>query len=184
MGPARRPQGPPEREVTDVSRQEKRTLFCDCLTGLANDATVEQMRDISQHAPGVSCYDHCLFVAYLSFAICRVLGLDYRAAARGGMLHDLYLQHWEDTDVRPVERLFVHPQMALENARGFGLSPMEEDIISKHMWPLTRPLPRYRESYVVGFADKLAATVEMTRLTGPLGVRRVMLSVSRAAVNG
>ena len=66
----------------------------------------------------------------------------------------------------------IHPQLALENARAFGLSPMEEDIIGKHMWPLTAPLPYYKESYMVSLADKICATLEMAHLYGPLGVRR------------
>ena len=54
----------------------------------------------------------------------------------------------------------------------FGLSPMEEDIIGKHMWPLTAPLPYYKESYMVSLADKICATLEMAHLYGLLGVRR------------
>ena len=104
--------------------------------------------------------------------VCRIFGLDYRAAARAGLLHDLYLQKWEETDVGRFRRLVIHPQLALENARAFGLSPMEEDIIGKHMWPLTAPLPYYKESYMVSLADKICATLEMAHLYGLLGVRR------------
>jgi uncharacterized protein len=49
---------------------------------------------------------------------------------------------------------------------------MEEDIIGKHMWPLTVTPPRYREAYLVSLADKLCALAEMARLYGPLDVRR------------
>ena len=87
-------------------------------------------------------------------------------------MHDLYLQKWEETDVGRFRRLVIHPQLALENARAFGLSPMEEDIIGKHMWPLTAPLPYYKESYMVSLADKICATLEMAHLYGLLGVRR------------
>ena len=92
--------------------------------------------------------------------------------ARAGLLHDLYLQKWEETDVGRFRRLVIHPQLALENARAFGLSPMEEDIIGKHMWPLTAPLPYYKESYMVSLADKICAALEMAHLYGLLGVRR------------
>lgn len=151
--------------------EANRALFAACLGGLENHPTVRAMDDIPQHVRGVSCYDHCLFVAYVGFTLCRVFGLDYRAAARAGMLHDLYLQHWEQTDVGPLRRLVIHPQMALENARAFGLSAVEEDIIGKHMWPLTTPLPYYRESFLVSLADKLCATAEMAHLYGVLRVR-------------
>ena len=46
----------------------------------------------------------------------------------------------------------------LKNAmKHFRLTPIEEDIILKHMWPLTIKLPRYRESYLVSLADKIVS---------------------------
>ena len=50
--------------------------------------------------------------------------------------------------------------------------PKEKEIIRKHMWPLTAPLPYYKESYMVSLADKICATLEMAHLYGLLGVRR------------
>ena len=52
--------------------------------------------------------------------------------------------------------------IAWRNAtRIYALTPMEQDIILTHMWPLTlRALPRYRESMVVSCADKLCALCE------------------------
>ena len=65
---------------------------------------------------------------------------------------------------------------ALENARReFTLSPVEQDIIEKHMWPLTlRRPPRYRESVVVCAADKLCAAAEVLRLTRYSGIRAII----------
>lgn len=161
-------------------REENRALFAQCLQGLAQDPTVRRMRAIPQHVKGVSCYDHCLFVAYLGFTFCRALNLDYRAAARAGLLHDLYLQHWEQTDFTHWRRLVIHPQLALNNAQRFGLSEREADIIGKHMWPLTMAAPRYAESFWVGVADKLAASLEMLHLFNVLGVRRNLLALETA----
>ena len=161
-------------------KEDNRALFAQCLDGLEQHPLVRQMQTISQHAKGVSCYDHCMFVAYLSFLMCRRMGLDYRAAARAGLLHDLYLQHWEDTSVGRLRRLVVHPHLALENAQVFGLSEKEADIIVKHMWPLTPALPRYAESYVVSTADKIAASVEMMHLVRPLGVGRNLAVLAAA----
>lgn len=152
-------------------REKNIALFYDCVKDLLHHPVVERMKEMKQHIESVSCYDHCLFVAYLSFNMCRKLNLDYRSAARGALLHDLYLQHWEETDIGRFRRLFVHPYMALENARQFDLSAMEEDIISKHMWPLTAAFPHYKESYVVSAADKIAASIEMSHTFRVLGVR-------------
>ena len=144
--------------------EKDRAAFLELVGPLLQEADVQEMRDFSQHAEGISCYDHSLFVSYLSFLMAKRLGLDYRAAARGGLLHDLHLCHWEDTDVGRARRLVLHPLLAVQNAEKFGLNDMERDIIVKHMWPLTRPLPRYRESFVVSLADKICATAEMLHL--------------------
>ena len=48
---------------------------------------VRSMAAFPQHGD-VDCLRHCLAVAYLSWCCCRRLGLNARAAARGGLLHD------------------------------------------------------------------------------------------------
>ena len=56
--------------------------------------------------------------------------------------------------------------VALKNAWALcgSLTPMEENIIVSHMWPLARKMPRYREALVVNLADKLCATAEVVGL--------------------
>lgn len=144
---------------------ELKEEFYACIEDLIDSPSVQAMEDISQHAGGVSCLDHCIFVSYLSFVLCRRWGLDARSAARAGLLHDLYLCDWKTTDVGLFERLLIHPRMALKNAEQFGLSDLERDIILNHMWPVTlRQIPRRRESAVVNLADKLCATAEFAGL--------------------
>ncbi len=140
---------------------ENRAQFVECVEELLKDPDVRAMEEIRQHKEGISCLDHSIFVAYLSFLMCRRLGLDFVAAARGGLLHDLYLCKWEETEVGMWERLVVHPKMALKNASKFELSDLEKDIIVKHMWPVTLSLPRHRESVVVSLADKICTVAEL-----------------------
>lgn len=136
--------------------------FRRCVADLLQDADVQRMHAIPQHVKWIDCFDHSLFVAYLSFSLCRRLGLNERAAARAGLLHDLYLCDWNQTTVGLFERLVIHPGMALCNARRFGLSHLEEDIIRTHMWPVTlRDVPRHRESWIVSLADKLCTVGEV-----------------------
>lgn len=69
-------------------------------------------------------------------------------------------QREKDSSHRPHG--YLHPGFALKNARELTtLSKMEEDIIIKHMWPLTIRPPRYRESFIVSMADKYCATWEL-----------------------
>ncbi|MDD3165378.1 MAG: HDIG domain-containing protein [Oscillospiraceae bacterium] len=153
-------------------REKNRALFLDCLGELEKDPFVCQLQQYHQHTAATTRYGHCVCVAYLSFTMCRWMGLDYTAAARGGLLHDLYLSQWEGSDDGALSRWRTHPQAALENARRFPLSAKEEDIIVKHMFPVTLALPRYCESYIVSIADKLAAVLEKTHLARPLGIHR------------
>lgn len=161
--------------------EENRAAFAACVAPLLRQPEVQELRRFHQHTAATTRYDHCLTVAYFSFVVCRRLGLDYRAAARGGMLHDLYLDSWPGSDGGALSRWRTHPAAALGNARAFGLSDKEADIILKHMWPVTLTPPRYRESFVVSCADKAAAVLEKTRLTRPLGIRR-SLGLLAAAV--
>lgn len=161
-----------------MRRSQNLMLFADCVRELSQDPAVQQMHAIRQHVKAVDCYAHSLFVAYLAFCLCQKLGLDARAAARAGFLHDLYLCDWSQTAVGPIERLVIHPRMALANARRFGLSPMEEDIILTHMWPVTlRAMPHYRESAMVNLADKLATIAEFTHAWPLFGLRQVLAAV-------
>jgi uncharacterized protein len=90
------------------------------------------------------------------------MGLDYVAAARGGLLHDLFLYDWRVAELERGKHAFRHPGIALENAkRIFTLNKIEQDIIEKHMWPLTIKPPMYYESLIVCIVDKYCATLEI-----------------------
>ena len=137
--------------------------FLQIIDDLLKDETVNKMKKYNQHCD-VNTYNHCKNVAYISYVICKKLNLDYISAARAGMLHDLFLYDWHDE--REYEKLsdlhaFSHPRIALQNARKVtALNEIEEDMILKHMWPLTIILPKYKESYVITIADKYSALLE------------------------
>ena len=112
-----------------------------------------------------SIYEHVQAVAYFSYRICKILKLDYRSAARGALLHDFFLYDWRNHDVPDLPRKtfhgIAHPAIALENAKKhFSINEIEEDIIKKHMWPLTLVPPKYKESFIVSFADKYLSSKE------------------------
>jgi len=125
-----------------------------CIHDLIKNENVNLMRSFQQHCSH-SCFDHCLYVSYLSFKVCKMLNLDYKSAARGALLHDMFLYDWRNTQLPEGRHAFVHANIACRNAnRIFALNDREKDVITKHMWPVTLSLPRYRESYIVGFIDK------------------------------
>ncbi|MCI2106608.1 MAG: phosphohydrolase [Intestinimonas sp.] len=133
-----------------------------CVQDLLDSPQVQSMRQIPHH-PGVNCYDHSVFVSYVAFRLARRCSLNYMAAARGGLLHDLYLYNSHDRSQYEGNQCFAHPKAALRNARALcaDLTPMEENIIISHMWPLARRMPHSREAVIVGLSDKLCAAMEV-----------------------
>ncbi|MHC1695327.1 MAG: HD family phosphohydrolase [Eubacteriales bacterium] len=144
--------------------------YTECVKDLNVSPAVLEMSKFIQHSD-VSCLRHCRFVSFYSFRLCRALGLDYRSAARGGLLHDLFLYDWHKLELKVSFRNFfklhgfTHPGTALYNASNyFTLNDKEKDIISKHMWPLIPRLPKYAESFWVSMVDKYVTVLEVTRL--------------------
>lgn len=131
------------------------------IADLVSNDTVQKMNDYKQHYD-TSCFEHCKNVAYYSYLICKKYNLDYTSAARAGMLHDLFLYNWRKRENgRKGLHAFTHPKTALENAKKlFNLNKKEQDIILKHMWPVTFALPRYKESFIITFVDKYCAIQE------------------------
>ena len=110
-----------------------------------------------KHHRGKTRLEHVKEVARLSFLWSKRLSLDNEAIIRGALLHDLFYYDW----LREGPRLhgFRHHNIALGNARKIiRLSKKEEDIIKKHMWPLTVIPPRYMESLVVSLVDTFCST--------------------------
>lgn len=137
--------------------------YCDCVSDLLGNETVCLMDKFVQHRY-VTTLEHCLHVSVKSYEICRRLSLDYRSAARGALLHDLFLYDWHITKPYRGMHAFSHPGIALQNASACcSLNERERDIIKKHMWPLTLSIPRYKESMVVSFVDKYCALAECFR---------------------
>ncbi|MCJ7833993.1 HD family phosphohydrolase [Cuneatibacter sp. NSJ-177] len=149
-----------------LSDQEMRH-FVSCVRELRHSAPVQEMRAYRQHG-ATTTYDHCIRVAYASYFLAARLHLsvDWERLVRGAILHDLYLYDWhEKKSGRPRLHGFRHPGVALQNARRhYQLSPLEEDIIQNHMWPLTiRSLPKSREAAIVCLTDKICSLAETVR---------------------
>ena len=145
-----------------------------CIGDLAKNEAVRSMENFIQHN-NITCLEHSVYVSYKSYLICRFLRLDYCSAARGALLHDLFLYDWHTTKSSNGLHGFTHPHTALENAnKFFDLNDLEKDIIVKHMWPLTVKLPKYKESFVVVFVDKYCASMEIIKLGSKYNIYRLM----------
>ena len=142
---------------SSISANEFRAIIKD----IVENDTVQQMRNFRQHYD-TSCFDHCYKVALISYIICKKLKLDYISAARAGKLHEFFLY---DSRIHEPGRkrfhAFHHPRIALNNSlKIFSLNKKEQDIILKHMWPITVIPPKSMEAFIITFVDKYCALLE------------------------
>jgi uncharacterized protein len=152
------------------------TDYRECIEDLLELDEVKQLGDFVQHCH-TSRFQHCINVSYYSYLVCKVMGFDYRSAARGGLLHDLFLYDWH-IEKTPQKHAFWHPKAALKTAEAIcNLNKIEKDIIVKHMWPVTLRFPRYSESYVITFVDKYCACVEVVAYFSKLTKAKVLHSL-------
>ena len=103
--------------------------FLNITKDILENPTVKQMKNFRQHYD-CSCYEHCLEVAYWSYLFCKKYGWDYVSAARGAMLHDLFLYDWRGSKKKLHLKhfhAFLHPQIALYNAEKLFNAPSQSN---------------------------------------------------------
>lgn len=146
-------------KLTSEEVAEIRTL----LHGLHQTREAQLMKHFIQHGR-ISTYDHAVSVTRLSFYLNRRfhLGALDSELVRGAFLHDFFLYDWHDKTSRRRLHGFRHPKAALENAmQRYSLSPVEQNIIYSHMWPLTLfSIPRCRAALIVCLTDKICSSYE------------------------
>ena len=137
-----------------ITEEEKLGLVKEFMEMAKPVAKLPEVRKLSQyeHHNGKTRLGHVTEVAYLSFCFGKKLSLDCRAIVKAAMLHDLFFYDWLHEG--PKLHGFRHPAISLANAKKIThLTKKEEDIIKKHMWPLTPSPPLYMESLVVSLID-------------------------------
>lgn len=114
--------------------------------------------------------DHSLKVSYYSYKLAKKLRLDYVQTARGGLLHDFFLERTVDYDkIKDKFKLytFKHPKDAVElSKRYFQITEMEEDMIRCHMFPFDVHVPKYAESWIVNLVDTGISVLEFGKKFG------------------
>lgn len=139
------------------------TTYYYLVADLLESDVVQRMKQFTHHGE-TTCFQHCLNVSYYNYRLCGFFSLNQRAAARAGLLHDLFLYDWHTYKPEKGQRLhgFTHARAALKNAKeNFYISDLESDIIEKHMFPLNiTALPKYRETLVIVLVDKYCGLLE------------------------
>lgn len=149
-------------QLTTNQRQE----FITCARGILASETVQKMKQYPQHGK-TNALCHMVSVAWCAYSTAIKLEekygirFDRRSIIRGSLLHDLFLYDWHNPNNGHKFHGFSHPYTALENAeKHFYLNKRERDIIKRHMFPFTPIPPRYRESMLVSYADKVCSARE------------------------
>ncbi len=135
-----------------------------CVRDIIDCRQLDRLKLITHHI-STTRFQHCLNVSYYSYLLCRRLGLNARSAARAGLLHDLFYYDRKEYNSKKIKGQIshsrLHSNLAVMNASLLTeLTELECDMIKNHMWPLTRPLPKYMESYVITIIDKYCAVLE------------------------
>lgn len=120
----------------------------------------KKIYNIEHH--GISRMEHSLKISYYSYKIAKILKLDYVSVARGGLLHDFYLDGDERNTKTKFTDTFIHPKKALATSNhNFNLNEIEQNIIISHMFPIYLSLPKYKESILVNLIDKIIGSMEL-----------------------
>ena len=131
-------------KLTPEERQLLRTLIAD----LDRTGRLALARAAIQHG-STTVFAHCVKVACFSLFLAN------------NLLHDYFLYDWHEKNAGHRFHGFTHPATALKNAQeDFMLTPVEKDIIARHMFPLCPIPPRCREAWLVCAADKYCALLE------------------------
>lgn len=161
------------------SRHPRDEEFRAIVSDIVKNKEFQRLKEFRHHDDTI--YNHSLKVALIAYRIGKYLNLDYRAIARGGLLHDFFLYDWRNHSLPELAKEkfhgLEHPAIALKNAeRHFQIGTLERDIILRHMWPLTLRPPRFWESLLVTFVDKYVSTFEFWIVYGK---RRGARGISR-----
>ena len=139
------------------------SLFQELTLDIINHPEYEKLKDYHHHQNSI--YHHNVKVAWLSYIVGKKLNLRLNELVRGALFHDFFLYNWrKEKPENGKLHAFAHPKEALSNSKTHfaPITPIEKDIILKHMWPLTIVPPKYIESFVVCIVDKLVATKEFS----------------------
>lgn len=149
---------------------------------ILNSDNFQKIKEHIQHG-NMTVNEHCINVAKTSLRIRDKLHIkcNKRDLIRGALLHDYFLYDWHFKDLKNPHKLhgFYHPSRALHNAqKEYTLTKRQEDIIKKHMCPLTVVPPMCREAWIVTAADKYCSFMETVHLhKGKIKIRKGILKI-------
>ncbi|MEG0805812.1 MAG: HD domain-containing protein [Lachnospiraceae bacterium] len=138
-------------------------LLNSMLMEVSQESRFNESKNYIQHG-NTSVYTHSVSVAICTLKLSRMLPgkKNRRELVRAALLHDYFLYDWHKEENRHQWHGFRHPEKAAKNAsRDFKLSEKEQEIIRRHMFPLTPIPPNSIEGVLVCVADKICSIKEI-----------------------
>ncbi len=118
-------------------------------------------RKTYEHHIHESVYDHVLRVSFDCYRIGKNIHLDYKSLTTAAILHDFYEKPWQYNPEKKKfleKHAFTHAKDAVKNAKKvFGtevVTPKVEEIMTTHMFPVNKRVPRSKEAWILTLVDK------------------------------
>jgi len=128
--------------------------FNNIVLDILNNNEFDKLKNYPHH--GITRHEHCVRVAYYTYLVTKTLHLNYIEATRAALLHDFFTD--EVSSMSAFARYREHPKYALINSKKyFEISKFQENIILRHMFPVTFVPPKYIESFLVDLIDDISA---------------------------
>ena len=148
-----------------MTKYNKDQEYLFIIDNIMENEEFKKIENIKHH--NTTRLDHSIKVSYYSYLIAKSLRLDYKEVARGGLLHDFYIDKISEcSKIKDKIKLFStkHPKDAVNNATAyFNLSEKEINIIESHMFPVDYRVPKYAESWIVSLVDKVLSFGEFSK---------------------
>lgn len=134
-----------------------RDEFNNIVLDILNNPEFDKLKLYSHH--GITRHEHCLRVAYYTYVVSKTLHLRYVDATRAALLHDFFTD--EVSELKAFSRYRNHPKYALINSKKYyEINKLQENIILRHMFPVTFIPPKYIESWIVDIIDDISAVYD------------------------
>lgn len=144
-------------------KNDNKRIYYDIYKEFYDVNKYRELKSMLHH--GNNRLDHINRVSKFSFYMSKIMGLDYVSCTRGSLLHDFFTnEDLSRNEGKYKNFLNEHPSIALNNAlKYFKLNDIEKDIIISHMYPVVKGKPKYKESKIVCFCDKIVSIYEFFR---------------------
>lgn len=146
-----------------LTQIEKAELYAFIHPIIESDYWQENIKTIPHHDEETIAL-HSLKVCVITYQSAKKYRSNHlKSLCIGAVAHDMFGYNWQETNhKKKFKELhgFTHPKIAYDNfSRLFPdlNNNLTKDIILKHMWPLTIIPPRYFESWLVCFFDKIVS---------------------------